>query len=568
MGRLWEYESRTSQRDSRRADFTRSTQTSGFHKMLRDSLISRGLDPDIIPNLSAPPSVTKPVDREVVKDVVPSNRVQAAETALQTRPRTTFIETEDPEKESGGGFLKRALGGAADIAGDVLGSAPVKVALSILDVADIPRREVGKPIARALLEPLALATEAADAISPDNLSVLPRIFPTGGQLRGATAVEVLSFITDPINLIPGIGFTKMVHLRTVAKVALKGGRLSLKDTQLLRKATPVAQRMLIREADEAAGVTRVFKAEGSDLMLPRGYKVVPHTLKSGADVAYMKEVGGINITVTRNLFRAEERRRLGGRELLRPAIGSDISVDILRTQAPEKPLRSLPEVLNEVYTITKANPHLPVRSKVGNEGLIRLLERAGFAGEKIEGVQGKRFTFTTEKLAEVLGIRGPELAPSGVTLTGPQAARKLIGGDLPGIRALSREEAQALTAKVPIHESNTVKNLRNTVAGEGHNPPPPPPPPPPPKDDDEWATYKMEVRCLAAGFYWWEGACHENPKVVTPGVPNPVKEFSKQVSEYCATIPLTRPLEIINCGILTAILKITADVFDFLGAKR
>lgn len=98
--------------------------------------------------------------------------------------------------------------------------------------------------------------------------------------------------------------------------------------------------------------------------------------------------------------------------------------------------------------------------------------------------------------------------------------------------------------------------------------PPPPPPPPPPKDDDEWATYKMEVRCLAAGFYWWEGACHENPKVVTPGVPNPVKEFSKQVSEYCATIPLTRPLEIINCGILTAILKITADVFDFLGAKR
>jgi len=332
MGRLWEYESRTSQRDSRRADFTRSTRTSGLHKMIRDSLISRGLDPDIIPNLSAPPSVTKPVDREVVKDVVPVGSVRSAEAALQVKPRTTFIETADPEKESGGGFLKRALGGAADIAGDVLSSAPVKTALSILDIADIPRREIGKPVARALLEPLALATEAADAISPDNLSVLPRIFPTGGQLRGATAVEVLSFITDPINLIPGIGFTKMAHLRGVAKIALKGGRLSLKDTQLLRKATPVARQMLVKEAGE----------------------------------------------------QAEVAARLG---------------------------------------------------------------------------------------AEVV-----ENVPVGKALSGPQAARRILGKDLPGTRALSREEAQALTAKVPIHESNTVKNLRNTVAGEGHNPPPPPPP--------------------------------------------------------------------------------------------
>ncbi len=326
MSRLWEYESRTSQRDSRRVDFTRSTQTSGFHKMLRDSLISRGLDPDIIPNLSAPPSVTKPVDREVIKDVVPRNSVQAAETALQIKPRTTFIETEEPEEESGGGFLKKALGEVAGVAGDVLGSAPVKVALSILDVADIPRREIGKPIARAFLEPLALATEAADAISPDNLSVLPRIFPTGGQLRGATAVEVLSFITDPINLIPGIGFTKLRHLKSIAKVALKGGRLSLKDTQLLRKATPVAKQLMSREAT------------------------------------------------------------------------------------------------------------------------IRLGEEA------------------TEKL------------PVGKALTGPEAARRILGKDLPGTRALSGEEAKALTAKVPIHESNTVKNLRNTVAGEGRNPPPPPPP--------------------------------------------------------------------------------------------
>ena len=412
MGRLWEYESRTSQRDSRREDFTRSTRTSGLHKMIRDSLISRGLDPDIIPNLSAPPSVTKPVDREVVKDVVPVGSVRSAETALQTKPRTTFIETADPEKESGGGFLKRALGGAADIAGDVLSSAPVKTALSILDIADIPRREIGKPIARALLEPLALATEAADAISPDNLSVLPRIFPTGGQLRGATAVEVLSFITDPINLIPGIGFTKMAHLRGIAKVALKGGRLSLKDTQLLRKATPVARQMLVKEAE---GPARKLTPAAKENLSKAG-----------------KRLGQIDDTVEENgrlMLAIEDRRKV-----IRPAEGP-----------------SFPEAWQRFI---KLDDQLEAQYKAIEAQQLKLFEEYDSLKVIVDEAGGK----------------------STRTLTGPEATRRIIGGDLPGTRTLSGEEARALTAKVPIHESNTVKNLRNTVAGEGHNPPPPPPP--------------------------------------------------------------------------------------------
>ena len=477
MGNPWEYESRTSGRGGRRRRFLKDAQSSGLHKLIRDSLISRGLDPDIIPNLSAPPSVTKPVDRDTIREVVPEPSVRSAETALQTKPRTTVVQPlQEPEHPSGGGFFKKALGKVADVAGDVISSSPVKEALYILDLTDIPRREIGKPIARALLEPLALATEAADALSPDNLSSLPRIFPTAGQIRGNTSVEILSFITDPLNALMFAG-----PIIKAAKAATLGARLSIKDAQLLRSAVPKARRAMVKEASGKATenvAASVVKVEGSDLLLPRGYKAIASTLKPGKDAAYVKEVGGINVSVTRHSFRAEERRILGDRGIVRPAIKDGISVDITRSRYTDKPIRELPEVLYEVYLIAKANPSLPVISYVANEGIVRLLERVGLVGQAAKGTIGKRFTFTAEQLGDVLKIPGLDLAPTGARLTGPEAARKLIGGDLPGTRTLAKEEVQALTAKVPIHESSDIKALRNKVAGEGHNPPPPPPPPP------------------------------------------------------------------------------------------
>ncbi|KKL07237.1 hypothetical protein LCGC14_2588010, partial [marine sediment metagenome] len=48
MARLWEYERRTVRRSIRRGTFQRDAQASGFQSLIRDSLISRGLDPDII----------------------------------------------------------------------------------------------------------------------------------------------------------------------------------------------------------------------------------------------------------------------------------------------------------------------------------------------------------------------------------------------------------------------------------------------------------------------------------------------------------------------------------------
>lgn len=96
---------------------------------------------------------------------------------------------------------------------------------------------------------------------------------------------------------------------------------------------------------------------------------------------------------------------------------------------------------------------------------------------------------------------------------------------------------------------------------------PPPPPPPPPPIILECKDHTKETICLSNGCYWYNGACHDQPELPPPGEANPLREFAKQVQAHCGTIPLSRPLEIVNCGILHAILVITADVFDSLKGK-
>ncbi|KKM96627.1 hypothetical protein LCGC14_1176270, partial [marine sediment metagenome] len=458
MSNLWEYESKTL--GGRRRGFLKAAQTSGFHKLVRSSLLSRGMDPDIIEGLTAPPSVTKPIERDTIKEIVPPTDVSNTQRSLQTRPRTTFIPPEERRTE------KRGLsGGLLKAVGEVAGQAASDV-LSILDVVDIPRREVGKPVARVILEPLAMTADLLNALSPANVPGIPSIRGvtrpplTGGEIRGGTSVEILSYITDPLNL----AFFAGPAIKA-AKAATLGVRLGLKDAQALRKVTPLARRLMVEEAggraltrETGGAAAKIVRAEGSDLMLPEGYKRVAYIGKD-VDPAYVKRVGGIDVNITRNSPRAEERMTLGGRELVRPDMEDGISVDIIRTQGVEKPLKALPEVLHEIYLIAKNNPELPVASNVTNEKLARLLERMGFVG-KAEGTSGiKWFTFTPEKLAEVLGITGPDLVPVGAKLTGPEAARKLIGGDLPGTRALTLEEATPkLTKSVPVHESQEIKD--------------------------------------------------------------------------------------------------------------
>ncbi len=267
MSRLWEFERKTL--GGRREGFLRSAQISGFHKLARDSLISRGLDPDIMGGLSAPPSTTKPIDRDIIREVVPEPDVSNTQRALRTRPRSTFIPPEEraPEKRTLSGGLFKAIG-------EVAGQA-VSDVLSILDVVDIPRREVGKPVARVILEPLAMTADILNALSPANVPGIPSIRGvtrpplTGGEIRGGTSVEILSYITDPLNAV----FFAVPAIKA-AKAATLGARLGLKDAQALRKVTPLARRLMVEES--GGRVTRITKA-GEEVVerVPIGGRALP-----------------------------------------------------------------------------------------------------------------------------------------------------------------------------------------------------------------------------------------------------------------------------------------------------
>ncbi|KKL16437.1 hypothetical protein LCGC14_2495610, partial [marine sediment metagenome] len=358
MTRLWEYEDRSRRSIGRRLGFQRAAQTSGFHKLVRDSLVSRGLDPDTMGDLSAPPIVTKPVDRDTIRQVVPESQVRSAATALRPSPKappvpfdpapsTSFIRRylkqnypgrenevdvkyvpgegtfftlrgvpvlvpdrariveelhgrgtseevalrgpdalpEDSPLRPGGGIVShpgveilKGVGKAAELGllrdiedrGGLRRTAPedfsprraeleeevaqqtVLEVTSILETAaplDVPREKIGEPIARVVLEPLALAADAANALSPANLPLVPDIRGvtrpplTGGEIRGATSVEILSYITDPLNAALFAG-----PIVKAAKAATLGVRTTLKEAQLLRKVTPRVRVLLAEEA--------------------------------------------------------------------------------------------------------------------------------------------------------------------------------------------------------------------------------------------------------------------------------------------------------------------------------
>lgn len=460
MPRLWEYESRSRRSIGRRLGFQRAAQVSGFHKLVRDSLVSRGLDPDAMADLSAPPVVAKPVDRDTIRKVVPESQVRPAVEALKPKfvvsenrgPSESFIDNylrehfpgrekevdvkyvpgegtfftykgiprlvpersmtieelhgrsvaenvdiygplalpEDSPLRPGGGAVTHPgvemlkgvgktveLGLLRDIEergglrrtepedmGDRRRQLEEEVAqqtalevtsiLETVSILDVPRREVGKPVARVILEPLAMAADAANALSPANLSFVPDIrgvtrpLLTGGEIRGATSVEILSYITDPLNVA-----LFAVPIVKAARAATLGTRLTLQEVQLLRKAVPTARRLMAEEA------------------------------------------GGLRFPI-------------------RPA--DELSRGSL--------LRKVDRWESYIAELEKAD------AKTGTLGSLRDARR---------------------RLEELRGALPSEAGKAG-------------------------ERAPKLTKPVPVHESSEVKALRTKVTGEGRNPPPPPPP--------------------------------------------------------------------------------------------
>jgi len=82
-------------------------------------------------------------------------------------------------------------------------------------------------------------------------------------------------------------------------------------------------------------------------------------------------------------------------------------------------------------------------------------------------------------------------------------------------------------------------------------PPKPPKPPPPEKPPEEKPPddYKTKRDCVAAGFYWWDNACHKDDK---PSPPPPldlllpwqqILDYAELLDDYLKTIPLVRTIE-------------------------
>ena len=166
-------------------------------------------------------------------------------------------------------------------------------------------------------------------------------------------------------------------------------------------------RQTINAAQEAP--PRLVPAEGSDLLLPRGYSPTTSTPTPGIDTTYIRRVGNVDLSVTRRYPMAEERMTLGGREMVRPAIEDSISVDIVRPMGREPAVSDLRAVLDELDSIARANPDLPVRSTVTNDKLVRLLENRGMTGTPVGTSGAKSFTFSPE---DIEGLRVSPFQPT------------------------------------------------------------------------------------------------------------------------------------------------------------
>ncbi|KKL47650.1 hypothetical protein LCGC14_2333410, partial [marine sediment metagenome] len=286
-----------------------------------------------------------------------------------------------------------------------------------------------------------MATEAADALSPDNLSVLPRVFPTAGQIRGATAVEVLSFITDPLNALMFAG-----PVIKAAKAMSMGARVGLKDVQLLRKAGPTARRLMAEEAGgRAPGLTKPVPADLKrmsdgdilDLFYSRtqGVEDVVRGRRSVALVTPGLEPGDVAMAKKAGLLRAEPKQ--GG-------------VIVYGTDQP---------AINRVVEFFEQHAY-------GGDAFesLRLSRLLGYGEDDI-----RLFRELLSRRGEFVGKRLFEQVPDrGGALSGREAAARLRGRDLPGTRALTRQEI--------VKESPDIKAARTKVAGEGRTPPPSPPP--------------------------------------------------------------------------------------------
>lgn len=125
---------------------------------------------------------------------------------------------------------------------------------AIGEALDVPRKELGRPAARfGILEPLAQLATAGEAIAPARIPGVPSIrgftepLFSAEELRSGLATEIVSYITDPLNLAAFPGKTVQV-----VKLAARGAKLTAAQRRLVQPAVRTAREALTRQIPAGA----------------------------------------------------------------------------------------------------------------------------------------------------------------------------------------------------------------------------------------------------------------------------------------------------------------------------
>ena len=192
---------------------------------------------------AAPPALAAPL--EMAAEIV--RRAPAEHRANIAAERQREIEAQLP-RGSVLGPLKPTL-------------APLAPALNLLDM---PRREIGRPVARAAVNLADLIGDKVPvAARPALAMLLPGIGAPAAILGNLdtildkagvsedTRTEVLSYLADPVNLVPVLGFTKAEDFAKAARAAQGVGR-----------------RYVARALESAPGITAAVRPTGLTTLEP------------------------------------------------------------------------------------------------------------------------------------------------------------------------------------------------------------------------------------------------------------------------------------------------------------
>ena len=268
-----------------------------------------------------------------------------------------------------------------------------------LEALDVPRREIGLPIARRVIPGDVPVEALLPAIPGVGLPLTGAALASralggpSGEVPEKTAEEALSYGLDPLNFVPVLGEPKLVTTPVRAglrAVAGQAGRAALEETG-------------------RGGLRGVLAAERGAIGLGPREAVIPQgfTRIEAETPFYTAKAGGINIDIH--------------------PIGETIGVDITRATGTKADVGELRTALAKITEVAEANPQKLMRANVQNPRLAALMEKAGVPRSRTgDFVFGAQDLPTTPGAPRPAGGQPPP--PAGAP---PEPPRPPTGGEPP-----------------------------------------------------------------------------------------------------------------------------------------